>query len=159
MFSSYYYYVPKLYTEEIAFSSCMGNKISVLVLHNQLIAGLVGRQVKWNSRRGQSQGNPMAPLSYVSTTLDIHNVIGRVVAWPSISFLPKSCHPYPYHPKSTATETWNPFAIPGVLVLLVCLLDTEQSTASKTLFNDSIQSFSAAEVTPNFGQETGLFDK
>ena len=46
MFSSYYYYVPKLYTEEIAFSSCMGNKISVLVLHNQLIAGLVGRQVK-----------------------------------------------------------------------------------------------------------------
>jgi len=55
---SYYYYVPKLYTEETVFSSCMGNKISVLVLHNQLIAGLVGRQVKWNSRRGAISGAP-----------------------------------------------------------------------------------------------------
>jgi len=27
-------------------------KISVLVLHNQLIAGLVGRQVEWNSSGG-----------------------------------------------------------------------------------------------------------
>jgi len=31
------------------------NKISVLVLHSQLIASLVGRQVEWNSSEGRTQ--------------------------------------------------------------------------------------------------------
>jgi len=57
--------------------------ISVLVLHNQLIAGLVVRQVEWNSSGGrtQSQGaHPLASPGYMPGN-KIYSRRGKTVTW------------------------------------------------------------------------------
>jgi len=61
---------PKSFLETALLVLARENKIAVLVLHNQLTAGLVGRHVEWNPSGGptQSQGGrgrrtPWHPLA------------------------------------------------------------------------------------------------